>query len=113
MSSTTIDTRAAQTSRWTRTTEDKRRAILNGILWVIRNDAQWKDMPDRYPSYQICYRRFQEWVKAGAFEKILKALECDLKECGDLDLSECFVNGTIVIAKEGGWCGKIQDWKNQ
>lgn len=81
------------------------RAILNGILWIMRTGAQWKDMPDRYPSYQTCHRRFQEWVKAGAFEEILKALASDLKERGDLDLSECFVDGTFVIAKKGalGW----------
>ena len=64
------------------------RAILNGILWIMRTGAQWMDMPDRYPSYQTCHRRFQEWVKAGAFEEMLKALVNDLKERGDLDLSE-------------------------
>ena len=81
------------------------RAILNGILWIMRTGAQWMDMPERYPSYQTCHRRFQEWVKAGAFEEILKALANDLKERGDLDLSECFVDGTFVIAKKGalGW----------
>ena len=78
------------------------RMIMNGILWIMRTGAQWKDMPDRYPSYQTCHRRFQEWVKAGAFEEILKALASDLKERGDLDLSECFVDGTFVIAKKGG-----------
>lgn len=81
------------------------RAILNGILWIMRTGAQWKDMPERYPSYQTCHRRFQEWVKAGAFEEILKALANDLKERGELDLSECFVDGSFVIAKKGalGW----------
>jgi hypothetical protein len=71
----------------------------------MRTGAQWKDMPERYPSYQTCHRRFQEWVKAGAFEEILKALANDLKERGDLDLSECFVDGSFVIAKKGalGW----------
>ena len=81
------------------------RAILNGIMWIMRTGAQWKDMPDRYPSYQTCHRRFQEWVKAGAFEEVLKVLARDLKERGDLDLGECFVDGTFVIAKKGaqGW----------
>jgi transposase len=81
------------------------RKILNGILWIMRTGAQWMDMPDRYPSYQTCHRRFQEWVKAGAFEEMLKALANDLKERGDLDLSECFVDGSFVIAKKGalGW----------
>jgi len=29
-----------------------RRAVLNGILWVLRTGAPWADVPDHYPSYQ-------------------------------------------------------------
>jgi transposase len=37
-----------------------RRAVLNGILWILRSGAPWADVPDRYPSYQTCHRRFQQ-----------------------------------------------------
>jgi transposase len=50
------------------------RAILNGILWVLRTGAPWHDVPNRYPPYQTCHRRFQEWVEKGVFEEILRAL---------------------------------------
>jgi len=81
------------------------RLILNGILWVMRTGAPWHDMPNRYPPYQTCHRRFQEWVKAGTFETILRKLVEDVKERGGLDLTECFIDGTFVIAKKGaqGW----------
>lgn len=81
------------------------RAILNGILWVMRTGAPWKDMPERYPSYQTCHRRYQGWVKAGVFEQVLRTLAQDLKERGELDLTECFIDGSFVIAKKGatGW----------
>lgn len=81
------------------------RAILNGVLWVMRTGAPWHDMPNRYPPYQTCHRRFQEWVKTGTFEVILKKLVQDVKERGDLDLTECFIDGTFVVAKKGaqGW----------
>ena len=46
------------------------RAILNGILWVLRTGAPWHDMPNRYPPYQTCHRRFQEWVEKGVFEEV-------------------------------------------
>ncbi len=29
-----------------------RRAVLNGILWVLRTGAPWAEVPDRYPPYQ-------------------------------------------------------------
>ena len=50
------------------------REILNGILWIMRTGAPWADMPDRYPPYQTCHRRFQEWVQNGTLERILRAL---------------------------------------
>jgi transposase len=77
------------------------REILDGILWILRTGAPWHDLPDRYPSYQTCHRRFQEWRKAGVFEAILRALAADLRQRGDLDLDECFIDGTFVIAKKG------------
>jgi transposase len=81
------------------------REILNGILWIMRTGAPWADLPDRYPPYQTCHRRYQEWVQHGTLERILRALVQDLKERGDLDLSECFIDGSFVIAKKGvtGW----------
>lgn len=45
---------------------------------------------------------FQNWVRPGVLEKILRALAQHLKEAGELDLSECFVDGTSVPAKKGG-----------
>ena len=81
------------------------RVILNGILWVMRTGAPWHDMLNRYPPYQTCHRRFQEWVRAGTFETILRKLVEDVKERGELDLTECFIDGTFIMAKKGakGW----------
>ena len=81
------------------------RAILNGILWILRTGAPWHDMPNRYPPYQPCHRRFQEWVEKGVFEEVLRVLVRDVKERGGLDLTECFIDGSFVIAKRGatGW----------
>lgn len=78
------------------------RDVLNGVLWILRTGAQWQDLPDRYPSYQTCHRRFQAWVRDGTLERALETLAQDLKERGALDLSECFIDGTFVAAKKGG-----------
>jgi transposase len=78
------------------------RAVLNGILWILRTGAPWHDMPDRYPPYQTCHRWFQAWVRTGVLERVLHRLAQDLKERGGLDLSECFIDGTFVGAKKGG-----------
>src|SRR5215469_16141327 len=77
------------------------REVLNGILWILRTGAQWANLPERYPPYQTCHRRHQRWVHEGLLERILEALARDLKERGELDLSECFIDGTFVAAKKG------------
>jgi len=48
-----------------------RRDVLNGVLWILRTGAPWKDLPGRYGKYQTVHRRFQNWVRSGVMEKIL------------------------------------------
>jgi transposase len=79
-----------------------RRTVLNGILWILRTGAQWADLPERYGNYKTVHRRFQNWVKQGVFEDLLVALAEDLRSRGQLDLEECFIDGTFVPAKKGG-----------
>src|ERR1051325_6755707 len=78
------------------------REVLNGVLWILRSGARWCDLPDRFPPYQTCHRRFQQWVKDGRLERVLETLAEDLGQRGELDLSECFIDGTFIVAKKGG-----------
>lgn len=78
------------------------RAVLHGILWILRTGAPWHDLPSRYPSYQTCPRRFQRWSSDGTLEHVLRSLAQDLHERGGLDVSECFIDGLFVAAKKGG-----------
>jgi transposase len=41
------------------------RDVLNGILWVLRTGAPWRDLPERYPPYQTCHRRFPTLERGG------------------------------------------------
>ncbi len=77
------------------------RDVLNGILWVLRTGAPWADLPERYPPYQTCHRRFQHWARDGTLTRVLRALAADLAERGKLDLSEAFIDGTFAGAKKG------------
>lgn len=61
------------------------RDVLNGILWIMRTGSPWKDLPQRYPPYQTCHRRFQQWVRQGVFKRIAKELAEDLYERGKND----------------------------
>src|SRR5438132_12810169 len=80
---------------------EDRRTVLNGILWVLRTGAPWADVPERYPSYQTCHRRFLQWVRSGVMKGILETLALDLKARGVLDVEEAFIDGSFAPAKHG------------
>jgi transposase len=77
------------------------RAVLNGVLWILGTGAQWRELPGKYPPYQTCHRRFQQWVRSGKLEEALKLLARHLHERGQLKLEEAFVDATFASAKKG------------
>jgi len=50
------------------------RRVLNGILWVLRSGAPWRDLPATYGPRTTCYNRFVRWRKAGVWDQIMDAL---------------------------------------
>ena len=78
------------------------REVLNGVLWILRSGARWKDLPAHFPPSQTCHRRYQTWVRSGALRAVLETLAEDLRAAGRIDLSECYVDGTFIVAKKGG-----------
>ncbi len=82
-----------------------RRDVLNGVLYILRTGAPWADLPDRYPPYQTCHRRFQQWVRSGVMRGVLESLAEDLRTRGGFDVREAFIDGTFASAKKGalGW----------
>jgi len=77
------------------------REVLEGILWILRTGARWKDLPKEFPPYQTCHGRFSNWVDDGTLERVLKTLAEDLARRGKLDLGETFIDGSFASAKKG------------
>jgi transposase len=50
------------------------RRVLNGIFWVLRLGALWRDMPERYGPRTTCYNRFVRWRKAGVWDRLMDAI---------------------------------------
>ncbi|WP_202901706.1 IS5 family transposase [Bryobacter aggregatus] len=79
------------------------RCVLNGVLWVLGSGPQWRELPERYPPYQTCHRRFQQWVRSGKLEETLRVLARYLHERGQLNPEEAFVDATFASAKKGAF----------
>jgi transposase len=77
------------------------RQCLEGILWVLRSGARWKDLPRSFPSYVTCWRRFVEWSGDGVWDKAWSRLVGQLDRQGQVDWEEGFADGTFASAKKG------------
>ena len=50
------------------------RRVLNGIFWVLRSGAPWRDLPQEFGPYTTCYNRFVRWRRAGVWSGNIDAL---------------------------------------
>jgi transposase len=50
------------------------RRVLNGIFWVLRSGAPWRDLPERYGPRTTCHNRFVRWRKAGVWDRMMDAI---------------------------------------
>ena len=77
------------------------RQCLEGILWVLRSGAQWKDLPRSFPSYVTCLRRFAKWSLSGVWDQAWERLVHQLDQQGLVNWKEGFADGTFASAKKG------------
>jgi len=77
------------------------RSCLEGILWVLRVGARWRDLPAEYPNGSTCWRRLRLWEEQGVWLRAWQALLARLDERKLLDWDEAFLDATFVIAKKG------------
>lgn len=86
------------------------REMLNGMLWIARTGAPWRDLPQRYGSWQTVASRFYRWRQAGVLERVLAALQSGADAQGQLDWGKHFVDGSVIRAHQhaAGAKGGIQ-----
>jgi transposase len=77
------------------------RRVLEGILWVLKTGARWRDLPKEYPSASTCWRRLRRWEEEGIWLKVWRQFLSELDQHGRLDWSESFLDGSFAPAKKG------------
>ena len=81
------------------------RTILNGIFYILRTGAPWRDLPGRYGPHTTVYIRYVRWGQRGIWKAIFDALA---EECED---ALVFVDGLIVKAHRAAAGGKRGNWQ--
>jgi transposase len=69
-----------QRGQWGGLAQDNRR-FINGVFWILRTGAPWRDLPECYGKWNTVFQRFRRWKIDGVWERILEALagepECE------------------------------------
>jgi transposase len=77
---------------------DRRKAI-DGILWILRTGAPWRDLPeDEFGPWETIYGLFNAWNADGTLDEILGRLRGGFIEGGVIDRELWCVDGTVVRA---------------
>lgn len=90
-----------QRGQWGGIAKDNR-SFINGVFWILRTGAPWRDLPPEYGKWGTVHQRFRRWRDTGVWEKILEALMDDPDyEWLMIDASHCKVHPHAAGAKGG------------
>lgn len=70
------------------------RIIMNGIVWLARSGAPWRDLPERYGSWKTVYSRFRKWIDDGILDNIFRILSLEA------ELEELSIDASIIQAHQ-------------
>lgn len=70
------------------------RLMINAMIWIARSGAPWRDLPERYGSWNSVYSRFRKWIEDGILDNVFRVLSLDA------ELDELFLDATIVKAHQ-------------
>jgi len=72
--------------------EDNRR-FVNGVIWIARSGAPWRDLPERYGEWNSVFQRFNRWSKAGVWGRVFQAVKL-------ADLEALLLDSTVIRAHQ-------------
>ena len=78
------------------------RIMLNGMLWIAKTGAPWRDLPNRYGPWETVYSRFRLWSTTDVFVRTFESLteDADMQDLS-IDSSSCKVHQHAAGAKKG------------
>ena len=50
------------------------RLVLDGVFWIARTGAQWRDLHEHFGKWFSVYRQFRRWTLSGLWELLLETL---------------------------------------
>ncbi|NEP87134.1 MAG: transposase [Okeania sp. SIO2C2] len=82
------------------------RQVINGILWILRTGAPWRDLPEPYGKWQSVATGFYRWQKAQIWPSIRESLQGSADQQGKIDWEVHDVDGSVIRAHQHAAGGK-------
>jgi transposase len=76
------------------------RTVFNGVLWILKTGAPWRDLPERYGKWETVSGRFYHWRKTGLWQRILVTLQQQADAQGQLNWEIHHVDGSVIRAHQ-------------
>ncbi len=70
------------------------RLFIEGIMWMARNGAKWRSLPEKYGKWSTVHKRFIRWSKKGIWQMIFNTLAVDA------DTEWLMIDSTIIRAHQ-------------
>jgi transposase len=70
------------------------RRFLNGLLWLTRSGARWRDLPERFGNYQTVKRRYYRWIEMGVLDRMFELL------ASEADMEWLMIDSTVIRAHQ-------------
>src|SRR6184192_3401545 len=79
------------------------RQALQEILFVLQTGIAWRHLLLElgFGGGSTCYRRLDEWQRAGVWERLHAQLLSELRAAGEIEWSRAVADGSHVQAKKG------------
>jgi transposase len=79
------------------------RLALQGILFVLHTGMAWRHLPPElgFGGGSTCYRRLNEWQRAGVWDRLHEVLLAELNADGLIEWGRAVADGSHVQAKKG------------
>lgn len=73
---------------------ENNRRFVNAVLWLAKTGAPWRDLPERFGSWNSVFQRYNRWCKRGVWQIVFDKLNLEP------DLEHLLLDSTTIRAHQ-------------